>query len=71
MAKKSETFETVLEKLEQVVGELDQGELPLEAALERFEQGVRLSKECARRLDAAEQRIEEILADGSTAPLKA
>lgn len=64
MTEKETTFEQILEQLEHVVHDLEQGGLPLEEALSRFEQGVRLSKEGARRLDAAEARIEEILSDG-------
>ncbi len=64
MTEKENTFEQILEQLEHVVHDLEQGGLPLEEALGRFEQGVRLSKEGARRLDAAEARIEEILEDG-------
>jgi exodeoxyribonuclease VII small subunit len=70
MAKKKESFEDVLENLEKIVHSLENGDLPLEEALEHFEKGVRLSRECAKRLDAVQQRIEEILEDGSTKPLQ-
>lgn len=66
MAKKKESFEQVLENLEKIVHNLEQGDLPLEEALEHFEKGVRLSRDCAKRLDAVQHRIEEILEDGST-----
>jgi exodeoxyribonuclease VII small subunit len=69
MTKKKESFEEVLENLEKIVHRLENGDLPLEEALEHFEKGVRLSRECANRLDAVQRRIEEILEDGSTKPL--
>ncbi|MCP4674718.1 MAG: exodeoxyribonuclease VII small subunit [Deltaproteobacteria bacterium] len=65
MAAKKESFEKVLEKLDGVVRDLEEGGLPLEDALSRFEQGVRLSREGAKRLEEAERRIEEILDDGT------
>lgn len=57
------TFEASLEALEQIVRELEQGELPLEKSLELFEQGIRLSRECQERLSQAERRIEILLRD--------
>ncbi|HWN10992.1 MAG TPA: exodeoxyribonuclease VII small subunit [Pyrinomonadaceae bacterium] len=57
------SFETSLEALEQIVQDLEQGELPLEKSLELFEQGIRLSRECQERLSQAERRIEILLRD--------
>ena len=57
------SFETSLEALEQIVQDLEQGELPLERSLELFEQGIRLSRECHERLSQAERRIEVLLRD--------
>ena len=67
--KKSESFEEILENLESIIRDLEGGDLPLEKALERFEQGVALSRRGAKRLQDVEKRIEEVLADGSTNPL--
>ena len=69
VSRKKEPFEKVLEKLEQVVGELEEGGLPLEKALERFEEGIRLSREGAKRLNEAERRIEEILDEEKIEPI--
>ena len=55
------TFETALKKLEETVGRLEEGALPLDEALTAFEEGVRWSRECHKFLDLAEQRIETIL----------
>ena len=57
------SFEASLEALEQIVQELEQGDLPLEKSLELFEQGIRLSRECQERLSQAERRIEVLLRD--------
>jgi len=63
------TFEKILGELEAVIRDLEGDGLPLEEALKRFEAGVALAREGAARLDAAERRVEEILKDGTTAPL--
>ena len=65
------TFEASLEALEQIVRELEQGDLPLEKSLELFEQGIRLSRECQERLSQAERRIEVLLRDNQGRPVVA
>ncbi|RMF79579.1 MAG: exodeoxyribonuclease VII small subunit [Nitrospirae bacterium] len=64
----AESFESALARLEEIVGRLEAGELPLEESLALFEEGVGLVKECGRRLDEAERRVEKLVtdADGST-----
>jgi exodeoxyribonuclease VII small subunit len=62
-------YEQIVDRLEEVVEQLERGELPLERSLELFEEGVKLSREASGRLDAAERRIEELLEDGSLVPL--
>ncbi len=67
-AKKLEpTLEAALSRLDAVVKEMESGELPLETLIERFEEGVALTKVCQGRLDNAEARIQTIIreADGS------
>jgi exodeoxyribonuclease VII small subunit len=51
------TFEQSLAQLDQIVRDLEDAQLGLEDALGRYEQGVRLIKECHARLQTAEQRI--------------
>jgi exodeoxyribonuclease VII small subunit len=58
------TFELSLKELERIVEQLEAGDLPLERSLELFEQGVQLSRECQKRLDEAERKV-EILLKGS------
>jgi exodeoxyribonuclease VII small subunit len=63
------TFEASLEALEQIVRQLESGDLPLEKSLELFEQGIRLSRECQERLGQAERRIEILLRDNQGRPV--
>jgi exodeoxyribonuclease VII small subunit len=58
------SFESSLKELEEIVGRLESGDLPLEQSLDLFEQGIRLSRDCQRRLDEAERKV-EILLKGS------
>ena len=57
------TFEASLEALEQIVNELERGDLPLDRSLELFEKGIGLSRQCQERLSQAERRIEVLLRD--------
>jgi len=59
-------FEESIKRLETIVGQLEEGEIPLEKSLELFEDGVRLSRDCLKRLDAAERRIEVLMKDQAT-----
>src|SRR6202047_3224037 len=52
------SFETGLLQLENIVKEMESGELPLERALELFERGMKLSEACRKQLEAAETPIE-------------
>jgi len=56
------SFEGTLERLHEIVEQLEGGELPLEDSLRLFEEGVRLSRASQARLNAAEKRVEELLA---------
>ena len=60
-------FEECLARLEQIVGALESGNLPLEDSLKVFEEGIALARHCSRYLDAAERRIEMLVKDGSGA----
>ena len=56
-------FEDCLARLEQIVGALEAGNLPLEESLKVFEEGVTLARHCSRYLDDAERRIELLAKD--------
>ena len=57
------TFEASLAELEEIVGKLEDGDMPLEESLALFEQGIRLSRDCRDRLTKAERRIEILMQD--------
>ncbi|MBR9982484.1 MAG: exodeoxyribonuclease VII small subunit [Desulfatitalea sp.] len=65
MAKLS--FEKALEQLEQIVQEMEAGELTLENALKKFEEGIKLSRYCSQKLDETEKKVTLLMeqADGS------
>ncbi|RMH22578.1 MAG: exodeoxyribonuclease VII small subunit [Gammaproteobacteria bacterium] len=50
-------FEASLEKLENIIEQLEQGDLSLEQSLELFETGISLTKQCQKSLQRAEKRI--------------
>jgi exodeoxyribonuclease VII small subunit len=54
-------FEDCLQRLEQIVAELEKGDLPLDRALALFEEGVKLSNSCREQLDSAEGKVEILL----------
>jgi exodeoxyribonuclease VII small subunit len=51
-------FEHSLAQLEALVARMESGELPLEEALQSFERGVQLTRECQRALLAAQQKVQ-------------
>ena len=61
MAKR--TFEDAMKGLEQIVRDLETGDLPLEVALKKFEEGIQLSKLCSKKLDETEKKITILLED--------
>jgi exodeoxyribonuclease VII small subunit len=56
-------FEDSLARLEQIVSQLEAGNLPLEESLKVFEEGIALARHCARYLEEAEKRIEILSKD--------
>jgi exodeoxyribonuclease VII small subunit len=61
------SFEDSLKKLEDIVAQMERGDLPLEESVKLFEEGTRLSAECRKQLDEAEGKIEMLVKqrDGS------
>lgn len=70
-AKKPEnmSFEETLNELDTIVNSLENGELPLEAALKQFERGISLARIGQQTLNDAEQRVEILLAPDDKTPL--
>ncbi len=58
------SFDESLERLEEVVGELEEGGLGLEESLERYKEGVGLLKGCRERLPSFRAQVAELTADG-------
>jgi exodeoxyribonuclease VII small subunit len=63
MSEKQQKFEDSLKKLEQIVSDLESGDLPLDDSLKLFEQGIKLVKVCQKKLEEAEQKVEILLKD--------
>ena len=55
------SFEAGLQQLESIVKEMENGDLPLERAIELFEKGMKLSESCRKQIEAAETRIEILI----------
>ena len=59
------SFEHSLARLETLVTQMEQGDLPIEEALTLFEEGVRLTRECQQILDQAEQKVQFLVENGT------
>ncbi len=53
-------FEKAMNRLEQIVEELEKGELDIDKSLEIFEEGIKMSRVCSKKLNEAEQKIEKL-----------
>lgn len=58
---KKDTFEEKIENLENIVSELEKGNLNLDDSMEKFEKGMKLSKECNKILEESEKKITILL----------
>ncbi|WP_249292154.1 exodeoxyribonuclease VII small subunit [Metabacillus flavus] len=58
------TFEEAMEQLEEIVGKLEQGDVPLEQAISFFQDGMKLSKLCHDKLQRVEKQMDYILREG-------
>lgn len=62
-------FESQMAQLEALVGRLESGELSLDEAMQTFEQGIQLTRQCQQALDKAEQKVQVLLGQGEDAKL--
>lgn len=72
MAKKQDkeaSFEETIKQLEAIVTQLENGDLPLDEALNEFEKGIKLARSGQKQLNEAEQRIQILLSENSDAQL--
>lgn len=65
-----EKFEDALEKLENIVRDMEAGEMPLDSALKSFEEGIRLIRFCQTKLEDSERRVEQLLAKDNSLQTK-
>ena len=67
MELKVKDFETALKSLEEIVTQLEAGDLALDRALELFEEGIKISRFCSAKLEEAERKVEILTkaADGT------
>jgi exodeoxyribonuclease VII small subunit len=71
---KKPTFEQALAQLEKIVADVEQGKIPLEESIDKYEQGMNLIAYCRDILESAEKRIETIARQarpGGAAPAEA
>ncbi len=60
---KPDGLEVSMDRLESIVNELEQGEYSLEDTLNKFEEGLKLGKQCRKILDRAELRVKKLVED--------
>lgn len=64
MNEKELSFEEAMKQLETIAGDLENGNLNLDESVAKFEEGMKLSKQCNKLLEDAEKRITVLLKDG-------
>lgn len=67
MNQQNASFETQIQRLEQIVRALERGDVPLEESLKLFQEGTALVRDCGKLLDDAQLQVQKVLtaADGS------
>ena len=65
-----EKFEDALEKLENIVREMETGEMSLDSALKSFEEGIRLIRFCSTKLEDTQRRVEQLLEKENSLQIK-
>lgn len=69
MAQKNMSFEDKIQRLEQIVRQLEQGEVSLEDSLKLFQEGTKLSAECNKILENAELQVEKVMKGSDGKPV--
>lgn len=71
MAKQQKlTFEACMQRLDEIVKQLEKGDVPLDASLALFEEGSHLLKTCNEMLDTAEQKVVQLKKGSDGAPVE-
>ncbi len=63
MAEQEKTFDESLNELEKIVEKLEQGDVPLEEALDKFQDGITLSRELKKTLQEAEETLAKVVTE--------
>ena len=59
----SKSIEEIFERLESIISNLESGDIPLDKSLTLFEEGMTLAETCRAQLNAAEQKVQELMKD--------
>ncbi len=70
MGKNKNSFEDNLKRLEEIVRQMERGDVPLDKSLELFQEGTALLQTCSRLLDNAELQIKKILVNADGEPIE-
>ena len=70
MEKQKLTFEASMQRLDEIVKQLEKGDVPLDASLALFEEGSHLLKTCNTLLDPAEQKVVQLKKGSDGAPVE-
>jgi exodeoxyribonuclease VII small subunit len=61
MSEQKTTFESAMQELENIVTEMERGEISLEDSLKKFERGIQLARQSQTQLKAAEQKVQVLM----------
>lgn len=70
MSNSKNSFEDNLKRLEEIVRQMERGDVPLDKSLELFQEGTALLQTCGRLLDDAELQVKKVLADANGEPVE-
>ena len=59
----SKSIEEIFKRLESIISDLESGDIPLDKSLTLFEEGMTLAETCRSQLNAAEQKVQELMKD--------
>jgi exodeoxyribonuclease VII small subunit len=61
MTNQKTSFEAAMQELEEIVVEMEKGDIPLEESLKKFERGIQLARQSQQQLKAAEQKVQILM----------
>ncbi|WP_041246665.1 exodeoxyribonuclease VII small subunit [Brumicola nitratireducens] len=69
MTEQKTSFEAAMQELEEIVVEMEKGDIPLEDSLKKFERGIQLARQSQQQLKAAEQKVQILMQSNGTETL--